>query len=118
VKGKPRNVRGKPRNLRGPNRALSVDEQMEIQRLMREAKVERRHTQTARELAKRYGVSNRTIYRYIVTIPVPVGMEKLAIRLRAWSDERDLRLTNDDLVTLLFVIARHRDFRAQMDAAA
>lgn len=97
------NVRGHEANLRGPNRKLTLDEQLEIQRLVKEARAERHGTATVADLARRYGVSNRTM---------PVGLEKLAIRLKAWAVNRDLELTNDDIATLLYTIVRHRDIQA------
>jgi predicted DNA-binding transcriptional regulator YafY len=76
---------------------------------MREAKANRKSGRTARELAKRYGISTRTVYRYVKTVPVPAGLEYLRLRLQAWAKERDLPLTYDDMQTLMLVIARHRD---------
>lgn len=107
----PRYVRSqRPReNWRGPRRALPLDEQAEILRAMREAKAARTRHRTARDLADRYGVSLRTIWRYADTLPVPDGLEFLRMRLTDWNQERGLGLTRDDLATLLMVIVRHRD---------
>lgn len=107
----PRYVRSqRPReNWRGPRRALPLDEQAEILRAMREAKAARTRHRTARDLADRYGVGLRTIWRYADTLPVPDGLEFLRMRLTDWNQERGLGLTRDDLATLLMVIARHRD---------
>ncbi len=104
-----RNRRGRNENWRGPRRALTLDEQLEVQRLMREATPEHRRAVTADRLAQRYGVSIRTIWRYCQTLPVPVGLEKLRPRLTDWARERDVRLTTDDMVALLMVIQRHRE---------
>lgn len=102
-------VPGQHKNLRGPRRSLTLDEQLELVRLMREAKAERRAYRTARGLAARYGVSARTVWRYIHLDPTPPGMELLRRRIVEWSEERDIGLTTDDLVSLLFVISRHRN---------
>lgn len=104
------NRRGRTENWRGPRRALTLDEQLEVQRAMREALYDHRRGRTADTLALRYGVSTRTIWRYAETVPVPPGLEFLRMRLTDWSNERDLRLTTDDMATLLLVIQRHRDF--------
>lgn len=76
---------------------------------MREARAEHRATKTVHGLARAYGVSSRTIYRYVDTTPVPAGLEYLRMRLAEWNIERQLGLTRDDMVTLMAVIARHRD---------
>jgi len=112
------NRRGRRENWRGPHRALSLDEQLEVQRLMHEAASEHRRTRTAAILAARYGVSNRTIYRYCQTLPVPVGLENLRVRLTEWARERDVALTTDDMVALLLVIQRHRETYAEREAVA
>ena len=104
-----RNLRGRCQNLRGPRRALSLDEQLEVQRLMREATAEHRRHRTVLELAARYGVSSRTIWRYLHTVATPEGTELLRLRLQRWAEERGIELTTDDIVTLLYVIARHRE---------
>lgn len=112
-----RNTPGASANLRGPRRALTLDEQIEIQRLMREARPSHSRSRTAALLATRYGVSSRTIWRYAESVPVPAGLEYLAMRVREWAEERDLRLTHDDLMTLMLVISRHRDTQARTVAA-
>lgn len=113
----PRYKRGASENLRGPNRALSLDEQLEIQRAMREATANSGRWRTAHELAVRYGVSARTVWRYVATVPTPPGLERLRLRLADWADDRGIDLTLDDMVSLLYVIARHRDARDREGAA-
>lgn len=104
------NVPGRTENWRGPNRALSLDEQLEVQRLMRQADGKR--GALADDLAGRYGVSSRTIWRYAATVPVPAGLENLRIRLAAWAADRNVRLTYDDMQSLLLTVSRHRDVQA------
>lgn len=106
---RPPYVPGQHKNWRGPRRTLSLDEQMELRRRMREAKAERRSYRTANELAHRYGVSARTVWRYVSLLPVPPGLEKLRLQLERWSEDRDIGLTYDDMESLLLVVSRHRD---------
>lgn len=105
----PRYVSGRRENWRGPRRALTLDEQLEVRRLMRAAAATRSRAKTARDLAPRYGVSIRTIWRYAEAMPTPPGLEYLRMRIEDWRRERDLDLTPDDVLTLLETIARHRD---------
>lgn len=107
-----RRVAGRSENYRGPRCALSLDEQLEIQRLMREATPDHKRARTAMMLATRYGVSSRTIWRYSQRHPTPVGLEYLRMRLVDWARERQIGLTSDDVLTLLLVVARHRETTA------
>lgn len=107
-------VAGRHENWRGPRSALTLDEQLEIQRLFREATATHTRSRTAAVLAKRYGVSTRTIWRYVSREPIPQGLEFLRMRITDWARERDVRLTTDDMFTLMMVVARHRDLNADL----
>lgn len=92
----------------GPLRVLSLDEQMEVRRAMYRATFAlghgRRPNAFARELAAHYGVTVRTIYRYAADPPSPGrGLERA---IAGWIRDRDISLTDDDVRTLLAVIAR------------
>ena len=105
-------IPGHRENFRGPRRALCLDEQLELQRLAHEYRADRAISRRLPELAARYGVSSRTVYRYLRTVPTPIGTEYLRLRLSDWAEERGIGLTQDDMVSLLFVIQRHRDMAA------
>ena len=82
---------------------------MEVQRELERARFRGDRWATSRSLAIRYGVSARTIWRYSTRLPTPQGLETLRGELQDWAKERDIRLTTDDLLTLLLVVSRHRD---------
>lgn len=107
-----RAIRGSVQNFRGPRCALSLDEQLEVIRAMSAAANERRHNRVANELAHRYGVSSRTIWRYARKLPVPQGSELLRGQVEDWADERGISLTTDDIVTLLLVLRRRVEVAA------
>jgi len=83
----------------GPRRVLSLDEQLEVARLHRQGV-------SATELARRFGVSRRTVFRY--SRSVVRDTTTLRVRLRQWAKERQIRLTRDDLETLVLAIETTR----------
>lgn len=110
-----RSTKAKLRSVpwRGPNRILTYEEQIEIQRAIREARPEGQAMEVATQLARRHGVSVRTIWRYGATAAVPPGFEVLRVRISHWAEERGLELTYDDMAALLLLLRRHRDMAGQ-----
>ena len=102
-------VRRKPtivaRKHVGAVRALTLEEQLEIQRTMREAAPYRHRQRTALDLAERYGISRRTVYRY-AEAAAPTDHRKLRLAILRWADEREMRLTHDDVTTLIAALSR------------
>lgn len=80
-------------------RLLALDEQLEIGRRYRDG-------ESAPHLSRRYGVSVRTIYRY-VRRPHSNHENVLRGRLFEWARERDLTLSRDDMDTLVALLSRH-----------
>ncbi len=88
--------------LRGPRRVVSYDDQLAIARAMHGAT---HRSKEARRLADHYRVTIRTIWRYAAA---PRPDDPLYRAIRAWANDRLLRLDEADMATLLMVIARTR----------
>lgn len=78
----------------GPHRHLDADEQRELVHLYRTRQA------TAEDLAARFGISRRTVYRYVATLPDQYAYESAAKRLHAEAARAGITLTRDDAVRL------------------
>jgi transposase-like protein len=85
----------------GPRRVLDFEEQREIVWLYRTRQA------TAVELARRYGVADRTIHRYIRDYPALSAPDSATARTIAeWGRQRQIPLTHDDVVILVHALQR------------
>ena len=78
----------------GPHRVLDAGEQAEMIHLYRTRQG------TARRLASRFGISERTLYRYVHAYPPQHRLESAGKRVDMEARRMGLRLTRDDALRL------------------